>query len=244
MSQSTRAELYQTLKGAGVGFDKPYNQLKTDELQAAYDELVSIPLPKQVSPQAAGPPPAELDTQQHGSMGGQPVPRQERKVDEMAGERLNTKDEMEPIRTDEAGRIWYQEEVRKPSFAKPRGRRVLKYIDQGVKTETAQNGEFVETFEVAGDRAVASEVKITLPSYQVGIYQDPRFPFKTICYNEKAGFSLFGVQEFYGGEELVPASIKRTYVENMLCYDIPTTIQAIEAEYRRITLEEQRMVQR
>ena len=79
-------------------------------------------------------------------------------------------------------------------------------------------------------------MKITLPSYQVGIYRDPRFPFKVYTYGGVNGFDLFGVQEFYGGPELVPASIKRMYVSNVLCYDVRTTIQAIEAEARQLAL--------
>jgi hypothetical protein len=155
----------------------------------------------------------------------------------MPGQRLNTKAEDEPIRVDEQGRIWYQEEVRKPAYPKPRGRRVLKYLDSGVKTETVQNGEYVETFEVAGvGEARPAEIKITLPSYQVGIYKDPRFPFKIHTYDGRSGFDLFEVQKYYGGSELVPPSIKRVYIENDLCYEIRSTIQTIQAEHRQLQL--------
>ena len=158
---------------------------------------------------------------------------------EMAGARQNSKPDDEPIRVDpDTGRLWYQEEVRKPGYPKPRGRRVLNYMDPGVEQRTAQAGEYKETFEVSGDprNARPAQVKITLPSYQVGIFKDPRFPFKVITYNGNEGFDLFEVQDYYGGPELVPAGIKRKYVENVLCYDIRTVVQAINAEFRQLQL--------
>ena len=156
---------------------------------------------------------------------------------ELPGQRLNTQPEDEPIRIDEMGRAWYQEEVRKPSFPKPRGRRVLKYMERGVKVDTVQNGEYVETFEVAGEGSPhPAEVKVTLPSYQVGIYKDPRFPFKIHCYNEREGFNFFEVCEFYGGPELVPEGCKRVYVENDLCFDIRSVVRAIQNEHRQLQL--------
>lgn len=157
--------------------------------------------------------------------------------DEMPGQRLNTQAQDEIIRVDEQGRQWIQEEVLKPAYPKPRGRRVLKYMETGVTTETVQNGEYVETFEVAGKSApVAAEVKITLPSYQVGIYRDPRFPFKIHTYAERAGFNLEEVEKYWGGAELIPPTVKRVYVENDLCYDIRTVVQAIQAEHRQLQL--------
>lgn len=166
-----------------------------------------------------------------------PVPLAERDPREMAGQRQNSQPEDEPIRVDEFGRLWYQEEIKKPAMPKPRGRRVLQYMDTGTKTQTFKSGDYTESFEVAGDETPrVSEVKITLPSYQVGIYKDPRFPFKVHTYNGIEGFDLFNVQEYYGGAELVPAGIKRMYVENVLCYDIRTTVRAIQDEYRALQL--------
>jgi hypothetical protein len=173
-----------------------------------------------------------------GSLKSEPLPEtQQPDPNEMPSQRLNTQAEDEVIRVDELGRKWYQEEVRKPAYPKPRGRRVLKYVETGVDTRTVQNGEYVETFEVAGNRAgVPAEVKITLPSYQVGIYKDPRFPFRIHCYNGREGFDLFDVEEFYGGSELVPAPVKRVYIENDLCYDIRSVIRAITDEHRALML--------
>lgn len=164
-----------------------------------------------------------------------PLPVRPADPNEMAGQRLNSKADDEPIRTDEHGRVWFQEEVKKPAYPKPRGRRVLTYMDAGSREETFTNGKYRETFEVPGDPANArpAEVKITLPSYQVGIYKDPRLPFKVITYNANEGFDMVDVQEYYGGSELVPEEVKRKYVENVLCYDIRTTVRAIEAEYRQ-----------
>lgn len=158
--------------------------------------------------------------------------------DAMAGTQQNTKAPEDVIRIDEEGRHWLQEEVLKPAFPKPRGRRVLRYQDAGVKKETVKVGEYTETFEVAGDprNATPSEIKITLPSYQVGIYRDKRYPFKVITYNGKSGFDRLEVEEYYGGAELVPPIAKRTYVENVLCYDMRSVIRAINEEFRTLQL--------
>jgi hypothetical protein len=165
------------------------------------------------------------------------VPKRAADPNELAGQRQNSKAEDEPIRVDDAGRLWFQEEIRKPSYPKARGRRVMTYTDPGVTTQTVKNGDFIESFEVAGTEVGrTSEVKITLPSYQVGIYKDPRFPFRVHTYNGIEGFDLFEVADYYGGRELVPAEVKRIYVENVLCYDIRTTVRAINDEYRQLQL--------
>lgn len=157
--------------------------------------------------------------------------------EELPGQRLNTKDEDEIIRMDEQGRYWLQEEVRKPAYPKPRGRRVLKYMESGVRTETVQAGDYVESFEVAGNEAQRpAEIKITLPSYQVGIYRTRTFPFKVYCYNGAEGFDFKEVNTYYGGAELVPESCKRVYVSNVLCYDKRSVVRTIQAEYRHYQL--------
>lgn len=156
--------------------------------------------------------------------------------DELPGVRQNTQGD-QPIRTDEQGRVWYQEEVLKPGYPKPRGRRVLRTMESAAVQQTVQDGRFIETFEVAGSGPKqATEVKITLPSYQTGIYKDPRYPFKVHCYNGAEGFDFFEVCEYYNGADLVPPTIKRVYVENVLCFDIRTTVQTIQAEFRHLQL--------
>lgn len=159
-------------------------------------------------------------------------------IGEMAGERQNTKAAEEVLFVDDEGRHWLQKEVLKPAFPKPRGRRVLRYNDPGVVTKTAKDGEYTETFEVAGDprNATPSEIKITLPSYQVGIYRSRKFPFKVITYNGKSGFDRIEVESYYGGAEMVPPVCKRVYVENVLCYDMRSVIRAINDEYRQLQL--------
>ena len=157
--------------------------------------------------------------------------------DELAGLRQNTHGDDEPHRVDPAtGFLWYRDEVRKAAFPKPRGRRVQKYNDPGTKMMTVKAGEYTESFEMPGDQNRVSEVRITLPSYQVGLYRNPTFPFRIHVYNNNEGFDLEDVQNYYGGAELVPADIKRKYVENVLCYDTRTTIRAIETEYRERVL--------
>jgi hypothetical protein len=267
VSQSEKSALFQALKGAGVEFTKHYREYKTDDLQAKYDELVAAgvitngaPPPEQEQPfvPTAGEEPADPDaaaffgystpdapapvptSAENHDFGVQsaPAPRTERDPNEFAGQRLNSKPLEEPIRTDAQGRVWLQEEVMKPATPRPRGRRVLQYTDTGTTTQTItlEDGT-VESFEVAGNQVRTAEVKITLPSYQVGIFRDPRFPFKVYTYGGKNGFDYFEVHEFYGGVELVPAEIKKTYVSNVLCYDIRTTVRAIEAEARQLALQ-------
>jgi len=145
----------------------------------------------------------------------------------------------EVVRVDEQGREWLQEEVRKPAYPKPRGRRVLTYVDPGVRQETVQQSDgYIESFEVPGDRKNrTAEIKITLPSFQVGIYRDRRFPFRIHVYNGREGFNLYDVENFYGGAQLVPSECKRIYIENDLCYDIRSVVQAIRSEHRQMILQ-------
>jgi hypothetical protein len=250
MSQTEKSAYFQALRDAGVDFPKHYREYSTAELKEAHEKLVAAgaaqplepPLPKRedvyIAP--AAPPPDPEAAAFFGFQVPPPAPAQPTAPvaamdpNEMAGQRQNTKDLDEPIRTDEQGRVWLQEEVRKPAYPKPRARRVLRYMDPGSKEVTVKSGDYTETFEVSGDMANArpAEIKITLPSYQVGIYRDPRFPFKVVTYNSEDGFDLDDVRTFYGGSELVPADVKLKYVQNVLCYDIRTTVRAIEAEYR------------
>lgn len=234
MSQTEKAAYYKALKNAGVEFDRHYRDYSTEELQNAYNRLMAeqgTNPPPPTQPAAPTPP-----QRQAGYTAKAPVAP--RDPNEFAGQRLNTQLEDIPIRVDERGREWFQEEVLKPAFPKPRGRRVLDYVETGTKIVEAQNGEYRESFEVAGDDpGRTAQVKITLPSYQVGIYKDPRFPFRVITYNGNEGFDLAEVQKYYGGAELVPSDIKRKYVENVLCYDIRTVIRAIQTEFRQLQLQ-------
>jgi hypothetical protein len=260
MAAEEKAHYYGLLRDAGVNFDKHYRDYKTDELKQAWEKLSAgleappgpQPEPEQeVDPEAAAfygftPPEPELEPEPVGEILDEPAPPPQRApVDvrpadpmEMAGQRLNSQPEDEPIRIDpDTGRAWFQEEILKPGYPKPRGRRVLTYMETGTKQIRTKAGDYVETFEVAGDeQARVAEVKVTLPSYQVGIFRDPRFPFKVHCYNGLEGFDLFEVHDYYGGPELVPPECKRIYVENVLCWDIRSVVRAIETEYRQLVL--------
>jgi hypothetical protein len=244
MSQSEKSVYFKALKELGVEFDKHYREYTTDELKEAHAAYVAagaaepigdIPVPDP-EPEAHPPTsevPRETPPESQDSHPSNPVAS--RNPDVLAGQPLAEEDE--PIRIDpDTGFVWYQEEVMKADYARPRGRRIVKYNDPGTVEQQAKVGEYTETFEVAGNRTRAAEAKITLPSYQVGIYKDPRFPFKIHVYNEQRGFDLFDVERFYGGRELVPPEVKRKYVENVLCYDMQSVIQAIESEHRRLQL--------
>lgn len=250
MSQSEKSKYYNALKAAGISFPRHYREYTTEQLKAAYEKLQAAqpaqpdpePDPERtVDPEAAAF--FGFDVQQEPQQQAAPPTPPAPPVtgpdpDELPGQRSFSKRLEEPIRVDEQGRIWLQEEILKPGYAKPRARRVLTYTDTGVEQKTVVNGEYVETFEVAGSGPPrTSQVKITLPSYQVGVYRDPRFPqFKVHTYNGRQGFDLFDVQRYYGGPELVPDTCKRIYVENVLCYDIRSVIRAIETEYRQRVL--------
>ena len=227
MGQSEKAAYYAELKSAGVTFDKHYREYNTAELAEAVNVLRSQP--DYVAPVA--PPPAAPKPQPMQQQGPAPIPAEHAYTGAF---------EDTPIRTDEQGRVWYREEVRKPATPAPRKRRVITYLDTGVQQQTAVDGRYIETFEVAGTERRAAEVKITLPSFQVGVYKDPRFPFKVHTYNEVKGFDLFDVQKYFGGGDLVPSTIKRLYVANDLCYDIRTTIREINDQFRQLQLNQAR----
>lgn len=218
MGQAEKSHYYQALKAAGVKFDQHYRHYTEQELKEAWEEL-----PSEMQGEAVKEP---LEKPQ--------VPKSNIPIDKLAGMRTNLDEEV--IRVDDKGRQWLQEEVRKSAIPKPRARRKLQYVETGIEEVTVKNGEYTETFEIAGDSNTVSEVRITLPTYQVGKYIDPRFPFPVHIYNEQTGFDLFAVEDFYGGRELVPQDVKRVYVDSVLCYDIPSVINAIQSEARRIQL--------
>jgi len=262
MSAAAKGFHYRRLKAAGVPLDRHFREYTTAELKEADDMavesgLLQAPTEEELAelsakvhkkkPRPVTHPAAPEDPAPPGFFGfEEPVP--EPAVDaslparpelgELAGERQNTKAPEDILFVDDEGRAWIQKEVQKPAFPKPRGRRVLRYMDPGVKQQTSKEGDYTETFEVAGDprNATPAEIKITLPSYQVGMYRDPRFPFKVITYNGREGFDYMEVEEYYGGPELVPPICKRVYVENTLCYDMRSVIRAINEEYRQLQL--------
>lgn len=256
MSQQYKSVLYKQLRDAGVPITRHYREWTVDELKATLTQHGHTPAPptspegqeapsQPPTPSQEETPPASYFGYEEPAPAPAPAPPAQKEIprsnqpdpNELPGQRLNTHKPDDVIRVDEFGRKWHQEEVRKPAYPKPRGRRILKYMETGVRTETVQAGDYVETFEVAGNEASRpAEVKITLPSYQVGIYTDPRFPFKIHCYDGREGFDFEEVRAYYGGAELVPDSCKRIYVENELCYDIRSVVRTIQAEHRHLQL--------
>ena len=228
MAELSRSELWNALKEAGVQMDGHYRDYSTEDLRAAYAKLTV----EEPAPAAQAPAP-----QQQVNTPSIPVSREGA---EYAGMTSSTHSDEEPIRVDpDTGFIWYRDEIRRPAYPKPRARRVLKYVDSGSRQVTITNGQYQESFEIPGEENRVAEARITLPSYQVGLYKDPRYPFRIHTYGGNSGFDLFEVEKFYGGEELVPASVRRIYVDNVLCYDMRSVIQAIETEYRERVLGKQ-----
>jgi len=142
----------------------------------------------------------------------------------------------QPIRVDLQGRIWFLDEVPKPSIPKPRMTRTQRYIDPGVKQEATYlpDGHLDEIYEVAGDSHRELTIKTTLQAFQVGMYRDPRFPFDLHSYNGALAFDFDQVNQYYGGLTLIPRSIKTTYVGGQLCYSIPTVRETIQQQYNAL----------
>jgi hypothetical protein len=238
MSQEERKALWDELVNAGVKPTRHYRTYSVAELQEAVDRLHEY----QAEQLKRAEPAFEFPTPEAGS-----IPHAEpskpageslnRAPDTVAGIRQN-QSELEALRVDENGVIWYQDEVRKPGYAAPRGRRILRYVDSGSKRVELKdgNGAVVESFEMPGDEHREMEAKITLPSFQTGIYKSPRYPFKVHVYDSREGFDYFEVCKFYGGPDRVPAAIKKVYVSTVLCFDIMTTVREMEAELRERTL--------
>ena len=223
MSQGDKSALYHALTEAGWEPDKHYREYTTQELLDIANRLLGeAGLPQTETPAKDAPAPEQRAQQ------APPVAAAAPKI---------LSDMRDPIRRDPDGKVWYADEVRKLATPGPRKRRKLSYIDSGTKVESVQIGQFMESFEVAGDQTRTQEVKITLPTYQVGLYRDPRLPFLVHIYNNNRGYDLFEVQKYYGGSaDLVPSEIQKTYVGNDLCYDIRTTNRAIENEARQLRM--------
>ena len=216
MSQGDKSALYQALTQAGWKPEKHYREYSTADLESIANQMLGeAARTKPADPKPKGP------TRQEQPRPAAPV----------------VADMRTPIRTDPDGKVWYADEVRKLASPGPRKRRKLSYVDHGTKVETVQIGQFMESFEVAGDVVRTEEVKITLPTYQVGLYRDPRLPFLIHVYNNNRGYDLFEVIKYYGNSpDLVPQEIQKTYVGNDLCYDIKTTNRAIENEARQLRM--------
>lgn len=178
MTQQEKKALWDELTNAGVKPHKHYREYTTDELkvgvQQLHEKLAALaPSPE---PEIAGDPfsfPDDDELLAHQTTRA----NQHREPDQHAGLRTNLPED-EAIRIDEFGVTWYQDEVRKPGFAQPRGRRKVTYEDPGVRKVELKdaNGSMVESFEMPGDQKRIEEARVTLPSYQVGIYKSPAYP--------------------------------------------------------------------
>lgn len=239
MSQGSKSQLYNELKAAGVEFGKHYRDYTVEDLEMIRDQLYAE---YDDNPNEQYRVPAEsMDPDEvEAAMQEEELPRVAAQPETTLPAQGAYQDgyEEKPLRIEPSGRIVYRDEVRKPNIAAPRARRVLRYVDSGTETKTIDDGRgFIETFEIAGNQRREAEVKITMPSYQVGVYKEPQFPFKIHEYNSVRGFDFFDVNDFYGGADMVPTDILRIYVASDLCYDIRTTIRAIETEARQLQLQ-------
>lgn len=210
MASTTRSELWQSLKAVNYPFKKPYKDYTADELEAIHNSLLA----------------------QAGAKTG--VAGRAKDADELPTQRRS--DDMEAIRTDAAGRVWYQEEIQKSSLAKPRGYRVFREVGTGVKRMTlpADDEGFTETIEVQDGSRKPLEVKVGIPTWQVGIYKDPQFPFRIVEYRSARGFYRQDVEEFFGGADVLPENVSTIYVGNLLCYPIREVVVAINREFNQL----------
>lgn len=164
------------------------------------------------------------------------VPLKDRGEDR-AGLEFN-KDPEQAIRVDSQGFVWYQDEVMKPAIPKPRARRVIRTESTGFKTIERRNsdGSLDESFEVSGDEGKTLEIKTTLASWQVGIYWDPRLPFKVHVYDGRRAFDFAEIVRHYDGLDLIPSAVKRVYIGSDLCFDIKSVRDAMEQQLRDLQL--------
>jgi hypothetical protein len=168
------------------------------------------------------------------------VPLDDRGADR-AGLTLNTHDaKIDPVRVDFLGRVWYLDEIMKSAIPQPRMVRKTKSISNNVEVVKTKrpDGGLDETFEVAGQQKHEIEIRTTMPSYQVGVYRDPRFPFRIHQYGGRRGFDYEEVRDFYGGLDLIPTTLKEktTYIGMDLCFDLNATRDQIERAYREEVL--------
>lgn len=209
MASTDRSELWQALKAAGYPFTKKYNEYTSDELKAIYNDLLAQ--------QAA----------KTGVTGGH------KDKDELPTQRRA--DKLTPIRTDEQGRVWFQEEIQKSSLARPRGYRVFREIGTGVKTVTIDSDDgYTETIEIPDGSRKPLEVKVGIPTWQVGIYKDPQYPFRVVEYRSSRGFLRDDVERFFGGPDVLPEGVETMYVGNLLAYPIREVIVAIQREFNQL----------
>ena len=228
--------------GAGPDEIVPPKQDETAELRRQLDEASALlakmaafvtasqaGAPAPAAPAAPAAPPApDVKENVHGL-----------DLSKFAGVTQNTHGPNDIVKVDEFGNQWLQVEVRKADGLRPRGRRVLRFENPAVTVSEVRGEDgTMESFEIpdTSKPTTPSEVRITLPSFQTGIYRSPSFPFRIHTYNGARGFDLEDVQNYYGGKDLVPSSVKKIYVYTDLCYDIPSVVSTIREEHARLVL--------
>lgn len=160
------------------------------------------------------------------------------KVADRAGLTFNTHGLNDILRIDSRGRVWYRDEVMKPAIPKKRMVRKVKTVTANVETINTYrpDGGIDETFEIAGDEQSEIEIKISMPTSQVGIYIDPRMPFKIHQYGTRRAFDYEEVMNYFGGRDLVPSTVQTVYVDIDLCYTIESVRETIDRMYRETVL--------
>lgn len=253
-----RGLLYSELRERGWEPDKPYREYSVEQLQEIRDSMIQTSTISADQAGSLGSLGSALmaDFQAEGFEEGvteddhkprvtspQPQEVHERRPEPTLKGRP-AKEEKTPeglpegaLRADSAGRIWYREEIG-PEIAKNRRlrKRVTQVVPEKVEVKQIHSGDYIETIEVVGEGTRNLDAFITMPPTQTGIYKDPRFPFKVFTYNGALGFSYGDVNDYYGGVEFVPSTIKKKFVGNMLAYDIKSVISTIERKYRELTL--------
>lgn len=140
------------------------------------------------------------------------------------------------LRIDKRGRIWFREEIT-PDMAKSRRlRKKVTHVEADFEVKKVQQGDYIETVEVIGESTHLADAYVGLPAKQVGVYKDPRFPFKIHTYKAATGFNYDEVVAYFGGAEFLPPSIKKVYVGNDLCFDIRAVVNHIQREFRQLQL--------
>ena len=191
MSAALKGFYWKQLKELGIEFELPYRNYTLAQLRDSYEALVKEGLASPVDEDAARasyqakaasqapvePQPQSQPTAPTAPTPASAVPVSSQSVHEHAAERAYSAGyDEEPVRIDPVTKfVWFREEVRKPAAPRPRARRKLTYVDPGTKTMEVSDGRYVETVEVSGQQRNTGEVRITMPSYQVGVYLDPKF---------------------------------------------------------------------
>jgi hypothetical protein len=229
--------------------------LSSDTARAAMGQAQASATAREAAPTPGPQPQGGPDAGQSGAPDGKPprevwsqiapqrlaqllgVPYSDRAADR-AGLTFNTHGPNDPLRVDSRGMVWFKDEVAKPAIPKRRMRRKVKTVTANVEEiQTYRpDGGLDETFEIAGDEQHEIEIKISMPASQVGIYVDPRMPFKIHQYNGRRAFDHEEVIRYFGGSDFVPSTVKTIYIDIDYCYEITSVRDTIERIYREQTL--------